>query len=107
MENKRGSSMATSTIVLLIIAVLILVVLIIGFTRGWDSFAPWLGNNNIDNVKNTCSIACSTNSQYGFCNKNVKVNDGENPKFEATCYELSINPSYSSYGVEPCEGLCS
>lgn len=107
MENKRGSSMATSTIVLLVIGVVILVVLVLGFSRGWSSFAPWLSSNNVDTVQKACSVACSTNSVYGFCNNERIVKDGENPSFESTCYELSINPSYSSYGIEPCPGLCS
>ena len=106
MRNKRGSSMATSTIVLLIIAVVILVVLILGFTRGWSTFAPWLSNDNIDNIKNSCSVSCSTSAEFAFCSTAVTVNDGENDKFDSTCQELSTDPRYSSYGIDPCPGLC-
>jgi hypothetical protein len=106
MENKRGQGMSTSTIVLLIIGVVILVVLVIGFTKGWSTFAPWLKSDNIDSIKNSCDIACSTNSEYGFCTVEREVKDGENPKFEATCEELSLNPSYASYGIDPCPDLC-
>ena len=51
---KKGSSMATSTIVLLIIAVLILVVLILGFTRGWGTLAPWLVEEEFKITKEEC-----------------------------------------------------
>ena len=98
--------MATSTIVLLVIAVLILVVLILGFTKGWSNFAPWLSSNNVDNIKNSCSVACSTGSQYDFCSVDRKVNDGENPKFELTFESLSTDTRFAKYGVDPCPNLC-
>lgn len=106
MENKRGQGMSTSTIVLLIIGVVILVVLVIGFTKGWSSILPWIKDNNIDSVKKSCDIACSTNSQYEFCSIKRDVKDGENPTFEATCEELSTTQRFSSYGIEPCPDLC-
>ncbi len=98
--------MATSTIVLLVIAVLILVVLVLGFTKGWSTFAPWLASDNIDNIEKSCSVACSTNSEFGYCSKKLTVKDGENDPFEATCEELSNNPRYSNYGIDPCPDLC-
>jgi hypothetical protein len=106
MNNKRGQGMSTSTIVLLIIGLVVLVVLILGFTRGWSTLAPWLNSNNIDTVEKSCGVACSISGTYDFCTKTQKVNDGVNDKFEATCQELSINPSYSSYGIETCPDLC-
>ena len=106
MENKRGQGMSTSTIVLLIIGVIILVVLIIGFTKGWSTFGDWLKSNNIDSIKNSCGVACSTASQYEFCSVRREVKDGENPKFEATCEQLSTLPKFEAYGIEPCPDLC-
>lgn len=98
--------MATSTIVLLVIAVLILVVLILGFTKGWSTFAPWLGSNNVDKVGNSCSVACSTGATYEFCSVDREVNDGENDKFEATCEQLSTDSRFSLYNIDPCPNLC-
>ncbi len=106
MVNKRGSSMATSTIVLLVIAILILVVLILGFTKGWKSLVPWIEQGNLKTVKGSCNVACATNGEFSFCSKKVDVNDGETDNFESTCYELSMNPAYSKYGIDPCPGLC-
>jgi hypothetical protein len=106
MRNKRGSSMATSTIILLILGLIILVVLVIGFTRGWESFSTLFKTDNIDTIKTKCSADCLTNSEFGYCNSAKTVKDGENDPFEATCEELATNPSYARYGIESCPDLC-
>jgi len=96
--------MATSTIVLLVIGVLILVVLVLGFTKGWESLKVWMPSDNVDNIDKSCAVSCTTNDAY--CSKTKNVNDGNNPKFDATCDELSTEPAYASYGIDPCPGLC-
>jgi hypothetical protein len=109
MENKRGQGMSISTVILLILGLVILVVLILGFTMGWKKILPFVSGNNLDGIKNSCSIACSTNQVYDFCGVKKEVKDGTNPKFEATCNELATNSVYvaRSYGITECSGLCS
>jgi hypothetical protein len=108
MVNKKGQGMSTSTIILLIIGLVILVVLILGFTMGWSKLAPWLGSNNLETVKNSCMVSCSTENQYNFCTIKNNVKDGINDKFEATCLELSTSAVYTSrgYGITVCPDLC-
>ncbi len=109
--NKKAQGMSTSTIVLLILGIVILVVLILGFSLGWDRLAPWIKpDNNIDTVKASCSIACSTNAQYEFCNDLKDVDDGENDEFQQTCYQLATNSTYANrgYGIASCPQItCS
>ena len=103
-KNSRGQGMSTTTIVLLVLGLIILVVLILGFTVGWQNFAPWLSTNNIDSIKTACSVACSTGGIFDFCTLNRTVRDGTNDAFEATCNELLIEPVYlqRNYGLEEC-----
>ena len=108
MINKKGQGMSISTIILLILGLVILVVLILGFTVGWSKILPWIGSNNLDTLQNSCSTACSTQAQYDFCSVKRAVKDGVNDKFEATCLQLSTNPTYVSrgYGISNCPDLC-
>jgi len=108
MENKRGQGMSTSTIILLILGLVVLVVLVLGFSLGWNKIAPWINTNNLETIKTSCGAACSTGSQYDFCNVPRTVKDGVNDKFEATCEALSTEETYLSrgYGIEPCLDLC-
>ena len=103
-KNRKAQGMSTSTIILLILGLVILVILIIGFTMGWEKFGLFLPKDNIDNIKTSCEVACSTNSQYAFCSVERDVKDGVNDEFKATCYELVENPEFSSrgYGLSEC-----
>ena len=108
MENKKGQGMSTTTIVLLVLGLIILVVLVLGFTIGWQKFAPFLSNNNIDSVKTACSVACSTGSQYEYCTLQRDVKDGVNDKFQSTCFLLSSDSAQNGYGIDPCPTIsCS
>ena len=111
-SSKKAQGMSTSTIVLLILGLVILVVLILGFTLGWDRLAPWVKQNNIDTVKASCNIACTTGSQYDYCAKLQTVNDGNNKKFDETCYNLAYDPDKKYldrfYGIAQCSQIdCS
>jgi hypothetical protein len=108
MINKKAQGMSTSTIILLILGLVILVVLILGFTMGWNKLVPFLSSNNIETIKNSCGIACSTGSQFEFCSVLREVKDGMNKKFETTCQGLITDPVYSArgYGIESCLDLC-
>ena len=107
MENKKAQGMSTSTVILLILGLVILVVLILGFSMGWQKFAPWLSKNNVDAVKTACEVACSTGSTYSFCTVEREVVD-EGEKLTATCEELATDYSDRGYGVLPCSKVdCS
>jgi len=108
--NKRAQGMSTSTIILLILGIVILVVLILGFTMGWSRLTPWVSTNNIDAIKASCNVACSTNAQYEYCSVLRNVDDGNNPEFEETCYNLANSEDYSDrgYGILSCPSIdCS
>jgi hypothetical protein len=109
MVNKRGQGMSISTVILLILGLVILVVLILGFTMGWSKILPFVSKNNLDGVNNACSIACSTNGVYDYCGVKRDVKDGTNPKFSATCQELSTQQVYinRNYGIAACPALCN
>jgi hypothetical protein len=110
-RNKKAQGMSTSTIILLILGLIILVVLVLGFTVGWKRLLPFVQtSNNLDTVKASCTIACSTNSQYDYCAALREVKDGVNDNFEDTCYNLATNQSYSArlYGITNCPAIdCS
>ncbi len=103
-ENHRGQGLSVNVIILLVLGLAVLVLLILGFTIGWNKILPFISGNNIDTIVNQCQASCSTNSQFGFCATNKSVNDGINPKFDATCYQLATNTLYTSrlYGIELC-----
>lgn len=110
MDNKRGQGLSTNAIILIVLGVFILAILILGFTLGWSKLAPWISTTNVDEVATSCSVACSTNSQYNFCSINRTVKDGVNDKFEATCYDLLNKTEYKSrnYGIQECPSVsCS
>ena len=86
MNNKRGQGLSTSAIVLIVLAVVVLVILIIGFTMGWSSIAPWLSSSNVDTIVSSCEVACSTASTYEFCNVDRELKDAEGTKVLATCF---------------------
>ena len=110
MLNKRGQGLSTNAIILIILGVVVLVVLIIGFTVGFDKLAPFLGNENIDGVVQSCSTACATQSVFGFCTQERNLVDDKGPVDTATgktCNELSEDPDIESkYGIAKCPNLC-
>jgi hypothetical protein len=106
MHNKRGQGMSVNTIIILILAVVVLVVLILGFSLGWDKVAPWVSNENVDDVVTACSAACATNSQYDFCGIERELRDAEKNKYESTCSVFAAVSDFGMYGVEGCSIDC-
>jgi hypothetical protein len=70
---------------------------------GWDKLLPFVSTNNVENIKTSCNIACSTSGVYDFCtqNRTLKADDAE---VIATCDTLSKD--YTQYGIAECSGLC-
>lgn len=111
--DKRGQELSTNAIVLIVLGIIVLVILIIGFYAGWDKIAPWIKpKNNVKDIVQACSIACSTNSIYDYCfsNRELKVEDlpGGVGSVENTCkfFADAVNTDYIKYGIKSCIGLC-
>ncbi len=109
-RNRRGQELSTNAIIMIIIGLIVLVVLVLGFTIGWNRLLPFVSSNNVENIKTTCSTACSTNNVYNYCSLIREVNDGVNDKFKETCYNLANDPNskgYASrnYGIETCSTI--
>jgi len=65
--DKRGQGLSTNAIILIILGVVVLAVLIIGFTMGWDTIAPWLSKDNVQNIVTSCETACVIQNVYDYC----------------------------------------
>ncbi len=107
MKNKRGQGLSTNAIILIILGVVVLVVLIVGFTVGWARLLPFVSTNNIDTIKTSCGIACSTSSAFDYCSVEREVKDGTNDKFSENCYNLANSGEYASrnYDVKACPSI--
>ena len=109
-KNRRGQGLSTNAIILIILGVVVLIVLILGFTMGWKKILPFVSTNNVETIKTSCDIACSTNSAFDYCSVEREVKDGTNDKFEDTCYNLANSDGYSTrnYGIAVCPSItCS
>ena len=107
--NKRGQGLSTTTIILIVLGLVVLVVLAIGFSKGWDKIAPWLGGDNVDDIQSQCQTACLTNSEYGYCLKEreLKADGLVGGKAYGSCASFATYSSFQIYGIEDCSGLCS
>ena len=110
--NRRGQGMSVNTIILIIIGILVLVFLIVGFTLGWNKIFPFINPpNNVQQIADKCTFACSTSAKFDYCtaNREVSIKDGvtilgkKETTFEATCFDLS---TVTSLGINPCSIEC-
>jgi len=103
-NNKRGQSLSTGTIILLILGVIVLVVLAIGFIAGWDFFGDLFPSNNVDTVVDACRAQCIQDNSYGYCSqpRELKTDDTE---YTASCYTYSVAEEFDIYGIEKCPTL--
>ena len=103
--NKRGQGLSVNAIILIVLGVVVLAVLIAGFALGWKNLAPWLGGgNNVDTLVTTCGVACSTNSQFGFCIDKRDLKAGDDSIKDVTCNYLA--EKQKKYGVASCGNIC-
>lgn len=54
-----------------------------------------------DPLSAQCEFFCNTSQKAGFCSFQVVVNNN----LRTTCYNLSTDSQYSSYGVQPCPSI--
>jgi len=114
-KNQRGQGLSTSAIILIILGVIVLVILALGFILGWDNIAPWIsgGDNNVDVVSQACQLACTTQSEYDFCSRLMKLEATDLPNVdektvksvEGTCYFFSTDPGYEKYRIDTCPSI--
>ena len=113
--NKRGQGLSTNAIILIILGVLVLAVLIVGFTMGWKTLAPWLSTDNVENIVTSCATACATQSVYDFCSREriLKSDDLPNTpegvvqkEVTGNCTFFATDEAYIKYGIKECVGLC-
>jgi len=108
MNNKRGQGLSTNAIVLIVLGVIVLAVLILGFAVGWSKVLPFLSSDNIDDIKTSCQIACSTDGEFDFCSVKRELKaDGVNLK-DVTCNYLAQRQSAHGIvdgGVEVCGSI--
>jgi hypothetical protein len=116
MQNKRGQGLSTNAIILIILGVLVLAVLIVGFTMGWKTIAPWLEKDNVENIVTSCGTACATLSVYDYCSRERDLISGDLPadsegkiqkEVAGNCTFFATDTAYVKYGVEECPGLCA
>lgn len=109
MLDKRGQGLSTNAIILIILGVVILVVLIVGFTVGWGSFAPWLATDNVNSVVQQCGIACNSDNVYDFCSRErvLKADDlpGGVKEVKGNCTFFADEANYDKYGIEECSAV--
>jgi len=68
MESKKAQNLSITTIILIILGVVVLVVLIIGFTKGWDSVKGFFGGGSkAPQISALCNIACTTEDNDAWC----------------------------------------
>lgn len=108
-KGKRGQGLSTSAIVLIILGVVVLVLLIVGFTMGWETLAPWISDNNVDAIATSCQVACSTGSTYDYCTKQITLKAPNLPgnvgELVANCSYFANAPGYEGYGIQKCTSV--
>ena len=102
--NKKAQGLSTNAIILIVLGVIVLVVLVVGFLAGWDKIASWIKpSNNVKTIVDACSMACSTNSVYDYCNVTREVKGVDALKAQKLPCKDLVN---KSIGVVACPNLC-
>ncbi len=109
MENKRGQNLTLGTIILIVLGVAVLVLLIFGFSQGWNNLwgkvtSFFGGGNNVDTIIQSCTLACTTESEYDYCTlgRVVRLDDKKLPA--QSCMELATNTT-DGVNVDSCPAL--
>ena len=107
--NKKGSEMTIGTIIFIVLALVVLIVLVVGFTTGWGNLwsriTGFFGKPNVDSVVQACSVACTTDANFDYCQRQREVRFEDTGSFKFTCYQLE---AVSGTGLARCGGIdCS
>ena len=91
--NKKGAEMTIGTIVIIVLAIVVLVFLIFGFTTGWSNLWSKIGiygggEENVNDIVVACSVACTQESEYGFCNQGRDLSFGDGRTAKGSCEAL-------------------
>jgi len=100
--NKKGAEMTIGTIIVIVLALVVLVILVYGFSTGWTNLWDKItgfggGRVNVQTVVQSCQLACTTNSQYDYCNKTTAVIFSTDKKDTA---EFAKNGKYNCKALE-------
>jgi hypothetical protein len=121
MKSKKGAEMTIGTIIVIILALVVLVVLIYGFSTGWSNLWQNIlgyggGTVNVQTVVDSCSLACTTQATYDYCQKTrtVVMDTTKTGSKSMTCKQLEAqnvglscsNLDCASVGVGV-KGICS
>lgn len=113
-KNRRGQGLSVNAIILIVIGVIVLVILVLGFTIGWNKLLPLVASNNVQAIKTTCILACSTGNEFDFCTQERTLRadglpmgiDGKVPKeVQSTCNFFSAALDYEKFGIEACSSI--
>ncbi|MBI4116395.1 hypothetical protein HY449_01485 [Candidatus Pacearchaeota archaeon] len=102
-KSKRGQGLSVNAIILIVLGLFVLVILLLGFTVGWSNILPFISTNNVDKIATACELACSTGSQFDFCNLGRNINTDDRKFKETTCNYVSQNQA--KYGIETCQTI--
>ncbi len=116
--NKKGQNLTLGTIILIVLGIAVLVFLIFGFSTGWNNMWNKItnlggGEANVNTVKQSCDLACSTQDKTGFCiqKRVVKYVDSSDPSAiithsNGTCNDwINGTGEYSNMAVSPCPAI--
>ncbi|MGC9309478.1 MAG: hypothetical protein ACP5D2_02160 [Candidatus Nanoarchaeia archaeon] len=119
-NDKRAQNITLATIILIVLGIAVLVFLIWGFSTGWSEFWERItgitGGSNVDNIKQSCSMACAKgeSGQYAYCTEERVVKFGQEIKelgnkttVTTTCKDLATNNTYKKYvSIQDCSSIC-
>lgn len=103
--------MTIGTIIVIILALVVLVVIIYGFTTGWGNLWGKItgfggGSSNVQTMVQACQIACTSASNYDYCNleRNVVFGKEDTNNGDYTCKILETK----NIGLPICKSVtCS
>jgi hypothetical protein len=102
--------MTVGTLVIIVMALILLVILVLGFTTGWKNLWDRIttfggGENDIQTAIEACQISCAKQSEYEFCNRNLKVIDEDDADGDGSVKDtISVKcPDLYAKGLPQCD----
>lgn len=113
MKAKKGAEMTIGTLVVIVLAVLVLAFLAYGFSTGWSNLwnqiSPKIAKVNVDALRQTCLLACTTQQSYEYCCNNRTIYYQQNDAVistTGTCESNLVKPEGCSLPCTNKETLC-